>query len=704
MRKDETMARTDVLRKLMPLAMGLALSLGLTACASSGGSPTANGASSEVSDTSSATSEVDYSEAYERALSGKEAVSTFIGEPFYDGTIADEEDALAAINSVMERIGGDETVELEAVSIRPTEDGPTYYTFCQKAGNVRVNGASVKLVVDESGKAVGLVSTILPRVGVESMESWAVTQEQAEAIVSEACEADGISAKVVAGATEQAVIPFEDTDERCQYAWVVYTNNPSNEVDVAYLAHYVGADGEYLYRIPVSEPGNADALAGDAAAFAFDGMEEGTWTGTVTTFKGASKEITVPTLRNPETGAVYLADGKRKILCADYAAFAYNETITPRIEEDGRFADNELLIYDTFIRVWDFYDSIGWTGPDGEGTPSLILMDLVNEDGEVIHNAYHKGRSWGFQVFEFNRDEPDGECTDIVGHEFTHAVTNATVTNILYMNDYGAIAEGMSDILGNLIEMMIDDTPAGSWLISENGVDGAIRSMSDPHAYDQPAFTWDVYYVPGVDEPTETNDNGGVHIDSSLLSIISYKLDQAGMQPEEQFFFWMNVALAITPQTDFPQLAELLPWCLAQSGYGQYSDALNAAIADVRLATHELPAKPPAGTGIVKFTEPDVSAARNGVVCVTFIPVADDEDGSIPTWPAAETALVATAVPAGDYYVMSSYYDEGEEERAFAYSADGWAPIDSDTQSLGKANVVSVADGEVVELSTKGLG
>lgn len=159
--------------------------------------------------------------------------------------------------------------------------------------------------------------------------------------------------------------------------------------------------------------------------------------GTVTKHDGTAVEVTVPTLTNPETGDVILADGKRKILCLDYADFEFKETISPRIETEGRFADNEVLVYDTFIKAWDYFDAIGWTGPDGDGTPTALLMDLVDESGDVEHNAYYGGLKWGFQSFAFNRDEPDGECHDIIGHEFTHCITCTLMTTSLYANDMG---------------------------------------------------------------------------------------------------------------------------------------------------------------------------------------------------------------------------------------------------------------------------
>ncbi|MBQ9505400.1 MAG: M4 family metallopeptidase [Lachnospiraceae bacterium] len=67
-----------------------------------------------------------------------------------------------------------------------------------------------------------------------------------------------------------------------------------------------------------------------------------------------------------------------------------------------------------------------------------------------------------------------------MAHEFTHALTGAVMTTNLYMNDYGAINEAMSDIFGNLVESLMGKTEDTTWLIQENG-NQPIRCMSDPH-------------------------------------------------------------------------------------------------------------------------------------------------------------------------------------------------------------------------------
>lgn len=43
---------------------------------------------------------------------------------------------------------------------------------------------------------------------------------------------------------------------------------------------------------------------------------------------------------------------------------------------------------------------------------------------------------------------------DILGHEFTHCVSNMLASYLPYLNDSGAINEGLSDTMGNMIESL----------------------------------------------------------------------------------------------------------------------------------------------------------------------------------------------------------------------------------------------------------
>ena len=635
----------------------------------------------------------------ENAFSGDGTVTAFIGEPFYDGVIKDYSDAYEAVLSVYDRIGADETTDLELAEVRPTEDN-ICYTFYQMAGDIRVYGDAVKLITDNDGKAIGLVSAILPNVKAAPIAVWGITEEEAEAIIEDYYKDADVHA--VDGATEQILMPIARGSELYLYAWVVYTENFDPRYDTAYLAHYVKSDGEYLYSLPISEPHNADALAGDVTAFVFDKMEETDWTGTITHNDGREEEITVPLMKDTETGKFILGDLKRKILCADYADYKYNNTLTTRDSDTGEtWNEEELLTYYNFIRVWDYYNEIGWTGPDGDETPALLLMDLVDKDGNPVDNAYYSGRERGFQVFAFNSDIY-GDCTDVIGHEFTHCVTGTTMTTNLYLNEYGAINESMSDIMGNIIEMTIDDNPDGAWIHGDNSASSR-RSFTNPNEYSQPGFFWDQYFVPNVARGTDNNDNGGVHTNSSLLNVISYKLSEAGMDADDQCYFWMNVALALTPRTDFAQLAEILPWCTKSSGYPQYEDAVRKALEETGYSNRAVPDGAPEGYTLLTFTSDLPEKYQNYDQEVILIDQ-DNSEREIWTWPEGGAGQVAAVVREGRYamFIMLTSQDE-QDVVYYLYSEDGWEEYSLDDlndklDEVDEENIIEAGSGEKLEL------
>lgn len=710
------------MRRATPIFLSLALLLGtsgLAACGTipdTGASDTAEEEELAQEEPQEETSDEEASEtaeddptaeereaAYQRALSGESVVSTFIGEPFYDGTVQDSDDALAAIQSVMDRIGGDETTVLESVADRPTESGNTYYVFRQQAGDVMVHGASVKLIANAEGKAIGLVSSIMPNVPIASSYEWGVTQEQAENAVRQQLANDGISGiDVLAGASEQTLIALDGNSDDARYAWTVYTKNYHDEGDAAYLAHYVSADGDYLYSIPVGTPGNTDAQLGERADFDWDALEPSEWTGNVVLHDGTTKELTIPVAIN-EDGEVLLADVERKVLCADYPTYADSNEVYALASLDQTFESVDVLVYSTFLRIWDFYDSIGWTGPDGLGTPSLLLMNLTDENGDPDPNAIYISRANGWQAFAFSRVVSFGECTDVMAHEFTHCVTDTTMTTNIYMNDMGAINEAMSDILGNLVEMLLGDSPNGAWIHGESGGDATLaRSMKDPHQFFQPEYAWDVYYEPPVAVGNDINDQGGVHANSSLLNLVSYKLDQAGMAPDDQVYYWMNVALAMTPNTDYPIMAELLPWCLEQTGFGQYKEALAEAIDEAKMTATQSDGSIPEGAGVVELECPDQELSDSGDFVVYAY--ADGGKTDIRMWPELGESFVWLPLPEGDYkFVVWAKPDDSTI--IYAYADGWWVPAYAIDPQAGPANgtYVHVSAGETIALGTGGL-
>ena len=127
------------------------------------------------------------------------------------------------------------------------------------------------------------------------------------------------------------------------------------------------------------------------------------------------------------------------------------------------------------------------------------------------------GNSTIFGMGNTSAATDDWNTDDIVGHEFTHGVTQASA-GLAYQNESGALNESYSDIFGEMVE---------SW--SEGNCDflvgadrGAIRSFSNPNAFNDP----DTYL--GTNWYTGTADHGGVHTNSGVQNFWFYLVSNGG--------------------------------------------------------------------------------------------------------------------------------------------------------------------------------
>lgn len=248
----------------------------------------------------------------------------------------------------------------------------------------------------------------------------------------------------------------------------------------------------------------------------------------------------------------------------------------------------------------------------GFETPQAIYKWQNGTSLLSVDNAAYAGHYLGWQVFLSSDINDYSQCLDVLAHEFTHCVTGSVMTYNAYKNDYGAINEAMSDIQGNICEMMAGATEDTTWELGENGKT-PVRNMSDPHKYAQPEFSWDLHYVPAVKVPTDLNDRGGVHNNSSLLNNVAWRLcEKGGMSLEEARAFWFAVDCSMVPGTDYSQLSELLPWVMNNLGMEKYLDALEAAMDATRMRSNEVPTRFDADRAMVTLTLPDDERFADG--------------------------------------------------------------------------------------------
>ena len=536
------------------------------------------------------------------------------------------EDAAKVVDAMITLLGGDDRTQFEPWRTFEDTAGNVYYVFQQMHAGITVPGGAVKIVTDADGKMLGLIGSLEDNLP-DAEEADGITAQQAEAIALQYMRDNfQAEAELIEERTGKAVLPVNpeidpDSDvpqAEMRFVWVVYTNNPAGNVesasDLPYLAHYVTLSGEYLYSLPAIMPGDAAASTGFNAAYVFEFMESAPYTGTVTLSDGTEKEITVELMRDSRTGMYYLGNLQRRIVVGDCYEFLYNKGhVVLEASPDNTGWDNTcLLSLYNYCKAWDFYKDIGWNGGDGEGTPILVLKDYCNSFHESINNAAYAGRFYGWQIFLSSDINDLSQCLDVLAHEFTHCVTGSIMTYNAYLNDYGAINEAMSDIQGNICEMMNGATEDTTWLLGETGMT-PVRSMSDPHLFHQPEYTWDFYYRANVNQPTLMNDQGGVHTNSSLLNNVAWRLcEKGGMTLEEARAFWFAVDGSMVPGTDYAQLNELMPWVLKNLGLERYADALGAAMDATRLRSNDVPDSFDNDRALVTLTLPDEERFEDG--------------------------------------------------------------------------------------------
>jgi len=178
--------------------------------------------------------------------------------------------------------------------------------------------------------------------------------------------------------------------------------------------------------------------------------------------------------------------------------------------------------------TYDFFDKLfSRKSIDGRG---MRLVSTIHYERN-FNNAMWNGRQMVYGDGDgelFNRFT---ESKDIIGHEFTHGVTQFTA-GLVYHDQTGALNEHISDAFGTMIKQkwLAQTVTQSDWQIGDglftSKVNGkALRSMKAPGtAYDDPVLGRDPQPAHMRDYVVTTDDNGGVHINSGILNFAFYQI------------------------------------------------------------------------------------------------------------------------------------------------------------------------------------
>lgn len=613
-------------------------------------------------------------------------VSTIAGK-YYDGIVQDQEDAIESIKGIALLLGLGKGCEFFCVYGGRDGNGYTYWTFQQRYGGYTLQYATLRVIVDPEGYTAGLTSSFVPNVGIVE-ETDVISPEQAEQIVLN--QHKGQNLTIMSEYTQRLAIPFNNIAVNC---YAVYTNNPdmTESFNMPYYEHYVTTEGEYLQKIATNSLVTTNQQAYKTEEY-FEGLEMTTYRGKVTAGDGTVKEIEVPVAYNPGDEQYYLADVNRKIMVAQYYDFCYQDTLNfvTSKTNDG-WTDNNLLAYYNYCKAYDFYESIGITSVDDFGTPILVTVGYCDENRESVNNACYYGYNSGWICFAASDGNTYSDALDVCAHEFTHGVTGNSMQGTAYYNEYGAINEAYSDIMGNLCEMMSGETDDNDWLVAEKSGQ-AMRDMGNPNAYGQPEFVGDMYYIPPVTVPDSVvNDNGGVHMNNSLLGHIAYELDRAGMSRDDQCRLWLSTIEMITPLSDYDDLHALLLLSGEINDIDQTymlkinelyeAQGLNGDRKDNALSASR------DGYGQIRFSVED-AICSGASLCYFFNSNGEIISSTCPD----EEGVVSALLPQGLYGAIFYCQDANGNEAFAGCTSSGWT-------SGQNCEGITVSDGSVQEIS-----
>ena len=536
-------------------------------------------------------------------------VPRLLAGTYTDKKVASFSEALDAAKLALEylKVGTDHELEQHADPICISD--LTVYVFSEKKNGQPIENSYLKLLVNSEGTVLGAVSALSNGVAPAYTQE-PITPERAQEVVR--AEYPNTNFEMIVSEALPRLLSddgIRETSGKIRSVYRVYTNNPNDTERFRYLVHFVEVTGNYLFSMTAEDV--VQGIVPDQEFNHDDIFRNEALTAASVTYKPVEawkdyplpESITLNVLQDKD-GLYYMIDPVRHVAVADYYDFTYPEEKTISIytfRSPEELPQEIVMLFSNFGRVYDFYEGLGWKGPDGKGTDTLLLYYYCTEDKEPENNAFYEGfRKYGYQIFTFSKGFGDAYTTDIIGHEFTHCLTRISlVEGQYYYNEQGAINEALSDILGYLADAKITGED-GKWLLARYATK-PIRSCVEPQLYGQPTTRWDRRYIAPVYIPDpNNNDNGGVHINSSLVNRIAYQLcEEGGMSKEDALRLWIYADMALTGYTDFALFADTLKWALTSTGLDAYAEALEKAVAATGLKHPEMPEEALKGTVIV---------------------------------------------------------------------------------------------------------
>ena len=618
-------------------------------------------------------------------------ISTIVGR-FFDRPVTDEDDAINALRG-LQTLLGIETGYFPFAVYGSSYNGCKVFTYQQLKGDMVVQNASLKIVLDQEGYPFMLQSSLATNLNYQESNPT-IDEADAERIVIAAM---GDEYEVFSDYTMKTCLA--DSYHMSQHCFQVITNNPysSPSFDMPYIIHFVDYDGNYIKNYPTAYL-PTDRFADYGNESYFKDMVPTDYTFTVKR-NGEDFTFTVPISYNTVDGKYYLADPSRKIIVADYYEFCYNDgnlVFDCRDTNEG-WSENHLTAYYNYMRAYDFYKEFNIESTDGFGMPFLILTGFCESDKTPIANMCNCGVMYGWSAATVSDVFEGGYSMDVCAHEFTHGVTTVTRQGCVYYNEYGSINEGFSEIMGNISEMYMGETTDTTWLIGDT-YGNPVQCMSDPSSYSQPEAVGDRYYIPNSVYAMMTGgmDRGGVHMNDSLISNLCYVLYTYGLTLEDLANFFIAAMEMHTTYADFDDMYAVFITAAMVVGRDDIIPVIEQYWVDKRLNGPR--AKTNETTPVEGFTKVNIPFTSTWASYTSYVFVYSASTGDFVVSAPIQLDQVATVLlPEGDIYCISvglysDYYFTQFDKQYWLDKNGNW------TQNATNLAVYEATSGDIIDL------
>ena len=366
-------------------------------------------------------------------------------------------------------------------------------------------------------------------------------------------------------------------------------------------------------------------------------------------FVNAGRPVVVHSFNSVESGK------QRKTYTADNKAAVPGRIVI----EEGERAKNDTIAqaaHDGAGKVYDYYfNTFKRDGIDGRGGPMISTVHYGSDPEDAENAAWIGERQQMIYGDGGKAFKPLATGLDVVAHEFTHGVTDATA-NLTYQGQSGALNESYSDVFGALIDR-------ANWTIGEQVIKSppypvkVLRSLEDPGLggnYDPKDPLGSIGQPSKMSEfaklsNSRKSDNGGVHVNSGIPNRAAFLVAKAlGKEKLEQIYY-RTLTQYLTPDSNFGDAARATIRS-AQELYGTNdANAVRDAFAqvgiDANASTTQTPTQPTPSPQKSPNVPPPTSSTTAGCANVVVNGTFENADAGWTEVTTAHSSIVDTELP-----------------------------------------------------------